>query len=99
MIYLAWIASKVKAVTPAIPAGGDASPSTSGGGIPKVAGGTMGIPGEVQLTKKPRKNRKKTTTPKTSGSTVASANDDDGSSKGEDAPKAVIKRFIRAFKQ
>jgi hypothetical protein len=98
LIYLAWIASKVKAVTPALPAGGDASPSTSGGGIPKVAGGTMGIPGEVQPTTKRRKSRK-TTTPKTSGSTVASTNDDDGSSKGEDASKAVIKRFIRAFKQ
>jgi hypothetical protein len=69
-------------------------------GASKVAGGSMGIPAEGQSSTKRRKGgRKKTTVANVGGSTVAPTNDDDGSSKGEDASKAVIKRLVRAFKQ
>ncbi len=95
MINLAWIASKVKAVTPALPAG---EPNAIDSGSVKTTGGSMSIPAEVQSTPKRRKGgRKKPTTANIAGSTIAPTNDDDGSSKGEDAAKSLIKRFIHAF--
>lgn len=103
-LILAWIASKVKAVAPAIPT---AAPTTS---IPSVnspgakpAGGSMIIPGGERLSTKRRGHRKK---PKTTPSppavtTTASNNDDDAGSAnggaGEDETKAAIKRVIRSL--
>lgn len=93
MIFLAWIASKVKAVTPAVSTGDSAASDNDG--LPKIPGGSMGIPNEVQPTTKRRKGSRKKVTPSSlTGSTIAPENDDDGSSKGEDASKSRRKRLI-----
>lgn len=93
-LFLAWIASKVKAVTPAVSTADTPAPENDG--LPKIPGGSMGIPNEVQSTTRRRKGgRKKVTVPGLIGSTIAPENDDDGSSKGEDAPKSIRKRLIK----
>ena len=53
--YLAWIASKVKAVTPVLPSGDatTAIPSVNNA-LPKGSGGSMGIPSGEKLTTKRR---------------------------------------------
>lgn len=107
MIYffLAWIASKVKSVTPA-PA--PEAPTTS---IPAVinagakgSGGSMGIAtGDKLSTRRRGHSRKKQTktTPTPSVTTTnASANDDDqgpSNGGGDDDTKAAIKRVVRAI--
>ena len=93
-LFLAWIASKVKGVTPAVSTADSPAPEIDG--QPKIPGGSMAIPNEVQPTTRRRKGgRKKVTVPGFTGSTIAPENDDDGSSKGEDASKSVRKRLIK----
>ncbi len=99
--YLAWIASKVKAVTPALPAG-NVAPSVNDG-VPKVAGGSMAVQsGEKQTTKRRRRGSKKTTKAKIVTTTAAPKKDGEGSSNGDDDDdddnaKTILKRFIRAL--
>ncbi|CAF2691627.1 unnamed protein product [Rotaria sp. Silwood2] len=101
IVVIAWIYSKVKAVAPALPSADVTTsiPSISDE-LPKVAGGSMAIPGGEKLTSKRRKFRPKTTAttaPVPVSSTVAPKNEDDGSTKEADTSKAVIKRFIRTL--
>ncbi|CAF3717634.1 unnamed protein product [Rotaria sp. Silwood1] len=102
IVVIAWIYSKVKAVTPTPP---PADVTTAGPSINdesfKVAGGSMGIPGGEKLTSKRHRQRKKTTTAASIlvSSTVASKDEDNGSTNGADTSKAVIKRFIRTLIQ
>ena len=104
LVCLAWIASKVKAVAPAIPTAAPTStiPSANNPGA-KGSGGSMIIPGGERLSTKRRGHRKK---PKTTPSpplvtTTASGNDDEAESSnggaGEGETKAAIKRVIRAL--
>lgn len=99
-ICLAWIASKVKAVAPALPAGDSTVQSPpDNSGLPNAGGGSMAIPGEVQPAPTRRKSKKKPAKVTPAGPIVVPASDDDGSSKGEDTLKSLLKRSIRAFQQ
>jgi hypothetical protein len=94
--YLAWIASKVKAVAPVLPSGDATTVSPSvNNELPKVPGGSMAIPGEDKPSTKRRGHgrRKTKTTPATTTNSAASSDDEPG----EYAAKAAIKRVIRAL--
>jgi len=97
--YEAWIASKVKSVTP-VPPSGDAttvSPVVNNAPV-KISGGSMAVPNADTLTVKGRRRKKPKTTPATTtGSTTASNDDEEGSSNGQDAVKEAIKRVVRAL--
>lgn len=87
LFSLAWIASKVKTVAPALPAP-DSSASESNAPT-EISGGSMGIPNEGQSTTKRRKtNRNKVTVAPDVGT------NDDGSSKVDDTSKGIRKRRI-----
>jgi len=99
LFYLAWIASKVKAVTPALPAGNvvPSNPSVNDG-VPNAAGGSVPIQSGGKQTTKRR--RKKTTKAKIVSTTAAppkkdgEGSDDDDD---DDGAAAIVKRFIRAL--
>lgn len=104
-VCLAWIASKVKSVTPA-PA--PEAPTTA---IPTIinagakgSGGSMIIATGDKLSTRRRGHSRKKTTKTTPtpivATTIASANDDDqgpSNGGGDDDTKAAIKRVIRAL--
>ncbi|CAF3777473.1 unnamed protein product [Rotaria sordida] len=103
IVVIAWIYSKVKVV---VPASSTADVTTSipsvNDELPKVAGGSMAIPGEQKATSKRRKHRTKATSTIATilvSSTVAPKNEDDGSKNEADTSKTVIKRFIRTLIQ
>ncbi|CAF4399882.1 unnamed protein product [Rotaria socialis] len=103
--YLAWIGSKVKSETPALPSGGvtTAVPSASGESIP---GGSKDSLNGDKPTKKPRGSRRPkskptpvATTP-SSGATATATPSSDGEpepSEADDSTKEAIKRVIRAL--
>ncbi|CAF3963677.1 unnamed protein product [Adineta steineri] len=110
--YLAWIASKVKAVAPALPAGDvvAAAPSPSVTEVvQKPAGGSVVLLDTGKPARKGRKKKK--TTVKIISTTPAPVNDGERSSKGknnndddddddeDNNTKSRTKRFIRALIQ
>jgi hypothetical protein len=110
-LFKAWIASKVKAVAPSLPAGVNETPvpSTNEALTPAVSGNIDVATGDKPTTRHRAHGRKKTKitpmTKVTTSASVASAptNDDGdegeggGSSNGDDAAKLAIKRVIRAI--
>lgn len=100
LFFVAWIASKVKAVAPVLPSGGATTSIPSAENEPVIPGGAMEIPTGNQPTtaavrrKLTRKKIKTTKTPSGSGSStiaggaaneVAGANNDDADDK-DDSP-------------
>jgi hypothetical protein len=102
-IYLAWIASKVKAVAPVLPSGGTTTviPSMNNA-IAKGSGGSMGVPIVEKITTRRRAHSRKKPTTTTLATvvikTTASSNEDEQDSPdNEKAAKAAIKRVVRAL--
>ncbi|CAF3634317.1 unnamed protein product [Rotaria socialis] len=105
IVVIAWIGSKVKSETPALPSGGvtTAVPSASGESIP---GGSKDSLNGDKPTKKPRGSRRPkskptpvATTP-SSGATATATPSSDGEpepSEADDSTKEAIKRVIRAL--
>ncbi|CAF2477591.1 unnamed protein product [Rotaria sp. Silwood2] len=102
IVVIAWIGSKVKAVTPVLPSGGvtTAIPSVNND-LSKVPGGSMDVSSGDKLSTRRRGRSRKKTTPvsvTTISSVAAPSNDDEQEpSNTEDAAKAAIKRVIRAL--
>lgn len=101
VVYLAWIASKGKEVASVLPSGeATTAIPTVNNQLPKVSGGSMGMPSGDKPAAR-RRGRKKTTTPSTNdiaaGKTPASNDDEAELSNGEEASKRAIKRVIRAL--
>ncbi|UJR10006.1 hypothetical protein I4U23_014229 [Adineta vaga] len=104
--YLAWIASKVKAVTPALPANEATTPvlMLNNDGKNLVAGSAIVAPGEKPTTRR-RKGKKTKKTTKMVSTTVATNNDEGRSPDGddnddeEDDGKTAGKRKTRALLQ
>ncbi|CAF1044980.1 unnamed protein product [Adineta ricciae] len=106
IVVIAWIASKVKAVTPDLPSGDvtTSAPSVNDLSV-KVAGGSMGISSgdSKALPNKHRGTRKKTSTTAATivdasvATAASSVKDDDGKSNADDVTKRAMKRVIRAI--
>ena len=104
-VFQPWIASKVKAVAPAIPSGGAPAtmPSVNNAIAKEPGSGSLVIASGDKLTTRRRGHSRKKTTTTTSGTTVnavVATNDDEQGSAiadGTEAAKAAIKRVIRAI--
>lgn len=102
LIHLAWIGSKVKSDTPALPSGGltTAIPSAANES-PSGPGGVSGNPtGERSKSKSHGRSRKTKKTTVATGLSTTAAPSNDGEqepSTADDAAKAAIKRVIRAL--